>query len=512
MATADPVPVKPVPSGNILTNLLSHSDFDNAGWTSGANCTVSYDSTIKKYGDYSLKVTSTASSTTECYFYSDQYPPQIQGHIYYGRCEMYQDTAGVSSGMQIYWPEAEPNMGSSSYDSSNINTWQIQSFRVVRNSWSSGNQRFRFDVEQIRSPNYVYVDGAMLIDLTATYGAGNEPTQEWCDANIPYFSGTIINGKLKAGDVIDFDYKGAVQSISLPAGKYKLEVWGAQGGNYSSYKGGYGGYSSGLLSLAKKTPLYVYSGGQGSSSATTGGFNGGGSGIRNGRGGGGASDIRVGQDSLYSRVIVAGGGGGSGVTNVSGKGVGGGTSGLGGCTNETTINGSNRSGGGGTQTEGGISWQNVASTKGSFGQGGNAYNYSCGGGGGGWYGGGGAYDNDSDSDGRNGGGGSGYIYTASTASNYPSGCLLNSSHYLSDAQTATGATSFPSPTGSNETGHTGNGYARITVIEVSPTFSAPVKISGNWKVASNGLVKINGAWKSVEQGFVKINGTWKEIS
>ena len=100
MATAEPV--KPVPSGkHILTNLLSHSDFDNAGWTAGVNCTIAFDSTIKKYGDYSLKVTSTASSTTECYFYSDQYPPQIQGHIYYGRCEMYQDTAGVSSGMQI---------------------------------------------------------------------------------------------------------------------------------------------------------------------------------------------------------------------------------------------------------------------------------------------------------------------------------------------------------------------------------------------------------------------------
>jgi len=27
----------------------------------------------------------------------------------------------------------------------------------------------------------------MLIDLTACFGSGNEPTKEWCDANIPYF-------------------------------------------------------------------------------------------------------------------------------------------------------------------------------------------------------------------------------------------------------------------------------------------------------------------------------------
>lgn len=59
-------------------------------------------------------------------------------------------------------------------------------------------------------------------------------------------------------------------------------------------------------------------------------------------------------------------------------------------------------------------------------------------------------------------GGSGYVYTSSTASNYPSGCLLNSSYYLTEAQTIAGNTSFASVSGSTETGHGGNGYARIT--------------------------------------------------
>ena len=35
-----------------------------------------------------------------------------------------------------------------------------------------------------------FVDGLALIDLTETFGAGNEPTKEWCDKNIPYFDGT----------------------------------------------------------------------------------------------------------------------------------------------------------------------------------------------------------------------------------------------------------------------------------------------------------------------------------
>jgi hypothetical protein len=40
---------------------------------------------------------------------------------------------------------------------------------------------------------------------------------------------------------------------------------------------------------------------------------------------------------------------------------------------------------------------------------------------------------------------------------------LNSTHYLSSASTIAGDTSFTSPTGSSETGHSGNGYIRITI-------------------------------------------------
>lgn len=169
-------------------------------------------------------------------------------------------------------------------------------------------------------------------------------------------------------------------------------------------------------------------------------------------------------------MIVAGGGGGAGVTSGSANpaGCGGGLYGGDGYYNNVTgsyLTGQNRSGGSASQTAGGKSWSTQSAGTGTFGKGGNASGYSCGGGGGGWYGGGGAYDNDSDSDGRWGGGGSGYVYTSSTASNYPSGCLLNSSYYLTDAQTIAGNTSFTSPTGSSETGHSGNGYIRITVIE-----------------------------------------------
>lgn len=48
---------------------------------------------------------------------------------------------------------------------------------------------------------------------------------------------------IKTGDILNFDYTGTVQTVTLPKGTYKLECWGAQGGYSSSNSGievGYG--------------------------------------------------------------------------------------------------------------------------------------------------------------------------------------------------------------------------------------------------------------------------------
>lgn len=151
------------------------------------------------------------------------------------------------------------------------------------------------------------VDGTKSVNLTVRQGANPFPV----------------------GKVQNFSYTGSYQEVELPAGKYKLQFWGAQGGSNgtnSSYgitakAGGKGGYSEGVITLSQKTVFRVYIGGQGSSSS--GGFNGGGNttgtsqydsdgefGISKMGGGGGASDLRLGDGSLLSRMIVAGGGSG----------------------------------------------------------------------------------------------------------------------------------------------------------------------------------------------------------
>lgn len=241
----------------------------------------------------------------------------------------------------------------------------------------------------------------------------------------------------RVGESKTFNYTGHTEIINLQPGKYKLECWGARGGceaSGSSY-GGKGGYSTGIITLLEDTTLYINVG-QCPGLSWQGGWNGGGS-----TGwiyaGGGASDISLKgmygttswntPEHLYSRIIVAGGGGGRGGYTYAG-GYGGGLTGGNGAGSSY--------GGGGTQTSTGQIYDNsYGAAYGGFGYGATpraTNGEHVGAGGGGWYGGScGGYHNNNGS----GGGGSGYVYTQSTASNYPSGCLLNSKYYLEEAST-----------------------------------------------------------------------------
>lgn len=285
--------------------------------------------------------------------------------------------------------------------------------------------------------------------------------------------------------VTNYAYTGAKQTVTLKPGRYKLECWGAQGGYRSSSSyGGLGGYSVGEISLEKQTTLYVYVGGSGNTGKTSGGFNGGGKRATY-NGGGGATDIRVGTDSLYARVIVAGGGGSDGATNKNGMYGGGETGG-------TATQNYGSGGGGGTQTSGGTGGSGNAGTFGQGGEGKAASNGYAGAGGGGWYGGGGSYPDSSGDDDRGGGGGSGFVWTGKNA---PSGYLLGSAYYLTNASTKAGNTSFTAPGGAAETGHSGDGYARITCLEL---YKQVPDTPANFRQTAKDYFSLSLAWGAVE--------------
>lgn len=290
-----------------------------------------------------------------------------------------------------------------------------------------------------------------------------------------------------------FSYTGQYQEFTAPMnGKYKIELWGASG----AYNGGLGGYTKGEIYLDASDKLYIYVGGVGKQGAAAeGGWNGGGkSGNQESTAGsgGGATDVRLMKtekgsiwnefDSLKSRIMVAAGGGGGAYYSNGNSGVGGIGGGLIGGTGTSTYQ-SNRGGAGGLQTGTGTSYFSNA----SFGVGGGyrSGEQITGGGGGGYYGGnyGGDY-------GAGAGGGSSFISghegcnaitVDSTSSNiiHTGSSLHYSGKFFLDTVIIDGQgykwttvkttkVGMPTTTGSStEYGHSGNGYAKITLISLN---------------------------------------------
>ena len=208
-----------------------------------------------------------------------------------------------------------------------------------------------------------------------------------------------------------FDYTGSMQTFTVPPGVFTLSV-DAYGANGESKKTGYGGGWEGRggrtqaeMSVFPGAVLYIYVGGSHfhpGYGSFGGGWNGGGAdGGDGGSAGGGATDIRVGDMTLDSRVLVAGGGGGC--WSFRGDYNGGDGGGLSGEKGSRKQNGTANGGAGGTQSAGGaggtgtdnecnwVWWRNGGA--GSKGQGGNGKYVKdvgrSGGGGGGYFGGGG---------------------------------------------------------------------------------------------------------------------------
>lgn len=232
-----------------------------------------------------------------------------------------------------------------------------------------------------------------------------------------------------------FAYTGSVQTYTMPAGDYLLEVWGAQGSASpnNGYYGGTGGYSQGVYTTSSQITFNIYVGGVGRIDDFTpsGGWNGGGDALRYGGGGGGGTDIRIGGVTLSDRVIVAGGGGGAySGTNRSNGGYGGGLIAGAGSYMAPA----------GTQVSGYALGQGEAA---------GASGYTGGAGGGGYYG--------------------GYAGTTTYGSGAGGSAYIGG---VSAGQTRRGETTMPDPNGGTMLGNESHGYVKITQLCDGLTYSS----------------------------------------
>ena len=386
--------------------------------------------------------------------------------------------------------------------------------------------------------NKPYAINSQYWHIVKSTGISTNTAMEFtCNANQKDYwstksSGTDIgHGKYKVIDIQSdreaanfvalFSCVGKCQEITLPwYDTYKMECWGAQGGDLSrtfhssgnglgpTPFGGRGAYVAGHIVLPCNKYLYVYVGEQGGNDQIplTNSFNGGGIGkdgsITDGCGarGGGATDIRTnkhsesdgwsGAASLNTRIIVAAGGGGctnygtvyrSASDYAEGDGTGGAAGGLRGYPGLTTTKqrdlSATTNATGGTQNDGGSGFKQnnalIASSDGGLGFGGSSTLSHSAGAGSGYYGGGsgGVFGGVVAS----GAGGSsfisghpgcktisGYVFTSGTTKMIDGKGLT----WTTSSQTTGGtAERMPTTSGGQEalnTGHSGNGYAKIT--------------------------------------------------
>lgn len=322
-----------------------------------------------------------------------------------------------------------------------------------------------------------------------------EPKEDFSKVGNGYAKITLENMDESKTSNWSFGYTGDVQKFTAPKdGIYKLETWGAQGGNAylepdtsKEYDGGYGAYSTGIINLKKGQTIYITVGGKGKMAHGTGkykeelegGYNGGGKaycyyGLNNYStgSGGGATHISLSnkgelsnyQDSKDQLLIVSGGGGGSlsyydpiktENRTLDYLGSAGGINGSSPLHTNYGENYKNRiMATGGTQNKGGSG--DFAGTFGKGGEGTDLDMNSKSGGGGGYYGGAGATW-------AGASGGSGYIGNSILTDKHMAGYNVETS---SDISTKTISVTQVSETPQADTAKKGNGFAKITLVEL----------------------------------------------
>ncbi len=297
-----------------------------------------------------------------------------------------------------------------------------------------------------------------------------------------------------------YSYTGRSRSFVVPScvSQMTMTAKGAKGSNGTTDvnlpgtagTGALGGTATGTATVTPGQVYYVFVGG--AAVDTVGGFNGGGNGANLSGAGGGASDIRINDATITSRILVAGGGGGGGntgywttATNGGNGGAGGGGNGTNGASWTSASPAETLLGGrGGTAATGGAGGDGcplaMGSTggNGSYGYGGNGGKISfyagpsttpplyrvCGGGGGGGYIGG-------------GGGGGGTYGTSACSQNYSTGAGggAGGSNYVDASLTGTTSTSG--------TGLSGNGEVTISFTVGTST---PVNAGSDVVIGSGG--------------------------
>ena len=165
----------------IIPNLVNYKLGDETGWSGGWVRT--------KYTRVD-KAARLLSGTTRIPEYTSSHADlayMTNGHVYYTGLYSLQEEAvtSVTQSLDIYIPVAESSLMSNSVLPKTTYQWYKHS-RISTYTQTTGLQTGRVDYNNQNVDGQVWCTDFWIVDLTAYFGSGNEPTKEWCDKYLEY--------------------------------------------------------------------------------------------------------------------------------------------------------------------------------------------------------------------------------------------------------------------------------------------------------------------------------------
>lgn len=172
-----------------VKNLIRDGGFENKEWTTNGS-TVRYDTTIKRSGNYSLRLEGNSAGNEITSRYNKDYKLN-ENHKYYISAFV-KDTNTAYNKLGFYYQYGEPST-------------ELFKTNFTKNGWDKYSSIFnitqyvhdlyiRIDNDNMGGNRTVYFDEWHLVDLTATLDFNTEPVKSWtdvqlkawCDKNLEY--------------------------------------------------------------------------------------------------------------------------------------------------------------------------------------------------------------------------------------------------------------------------------------------------------------------------------------
>lgn len=200
-----------------MTNIVANG---GKGWFPGrrGNCTWLNSSMTPGDGATS-SVKITPSGAGECTLTSSTAHNLVASHKYYISFKVYfaSDTQGTCD---WYWPVAEPCASPNMSFNAPAKTWVRLSSVFDRTSFSDGSYPCRFDYNNNNGKNTPFwFTSCMLIDLTAAFGAGLEPSKDWMDKHVAAFADSQKVQYIENLGELFVDIANAIRTKSGQSGK-----------------------------------------------------------------------------------------------------------------------------------------------------------------------------------------------------------------------------------------------------------------------------------------------------